>query len=115
MHAALELNTLDIHKRGLALHSQSVRYFRKSAQLSRPYKEEKRQLTTSHPGADALQQPCQLNAWKLARHTKRFQKLVELFSDADRIRELPHVIVDDSLIVVQETIFNIIQTINIFC
>lgn len=109
LHAALELITLNIHKRGLALHSVS-KMFQKE-RTTEPALQ--RRKSWRHHILE--QQSCQLNPWKLAQRTKRFQELVELFSDADCIRELPHVIVDDSLIVVQETIFNIIQTINIFC
>lgn len=48
------------------------------------------------------------------QHTKRFQKLIELLPDRNGFWVLPHMIVDNGLIVVQQTIFNIIQPIDIF-
>lgn len=50
-----------------------------------------------------------------AEHTKRFQELVEPLSYCDGVRVLSHVIVDDGLIIVQPTIFYIIQPINVLC
>lgn len=49
------------------------------------------------------------------QHTEWFQELVEPLSYADGLWELPQVIMDDGLVVVKQTILNIIQTIRIVC
>lgn len=59
--------------------------------------------------------PIEFEESKVPQHTKWFKKLVQLLSYGDGFRVLSHMIVDDGLIVVQRTVFNIIQPINVFC
>lgn len=50
----------------------------------------------------------------ILKHTKRFEKLVEFLPNGYSFWILSHVVMDHCLIVVQDTVFDIIQTINIF-
>lgn len=50
----------------------------------------------------------------ILKHTKRFKKLVELLPNGYSFWILPHVVMDHCLIVVEDTVLHIIQTINIF-
>lgn len=50
----------------------------------------------------------------ILKHTKRFEKLVELLPNGYSFWILSHVVMDHCLIVVEDTVLDIIQTINIF-